>query len=196
MLLDFGNVEFLSSAALNKLIILDKKVKQFKGRLKLCNLRPEIQEVFVITRLNQLFEIKDTVENALASFRPCSESGRHGQEGQEKTRCDPSTSPDAAEASVRREEAAGRTGRSSAIGARDRQARSRSRDAQRVLSKPDARGAVLFAGAEDDRNLGFPALADHGQYDLLAGPFAFDHREQVVGRPDRYAPSMATIKSA
>jgi anti-sigma B factor antagonist len=68
MLLDFGNVEFLSSAALNKLIILDKKVKQFKGRLKLCNLRPEIQEVFVITRLNQLFEIKDTVENALASF--------------------------------------------------------------------------------------------------------------------------------
>ena len=68
LLLDFGNVEFLSSAALNKLIMLDKKVKQHGGQLKLCNLKPEIQEVFVITRLNQLFEIKDTVDVALKAF--------------------------------------------------------------------------------------------------------------------------------
>lgn len=68
MLLDFGNVEFLSSAALNKLIMLDKKVKQHGGQLKLCNLKPEIQEVFVITRLNQLFQITDTVDNALKAF--------------------------------------------------------------------------------------------------------------------------------
>jgi anti-sigma B factor antagonist len=68
LLLDFKNVEFLSSAALNKLIILDKKVKQSQGRLKLCNLEPGIREVFVITRLNQLFQIKDTVQDALADF--------------------------------------------------------------------------------------------------------------------------------
>lgn len=68
LLLNFHNVEFLSSAALNKLIILDKKVKENDGTLKLCNLRPEIQEVFVITRLNQLFEIKDTIESAVNSF--------------------------------------------------------------------------------------------------------------------------------
>ncbi|MCH5376173.1 MAG: STAS domain-containing protein [Planctomycetes bacterium] len=53
---------------MNKLIMLDKKVKQHAGQLKLCNLRPEIQEVFVITRLNQLFEIKDTVDVALKAF--------------------------------------------------------------------------------------------------------------------------------
>ena len=68
LLLDFGNVEFLSSAALNKLIILDKKVKTNAGQLRLCNLKPEIQEVFVITRLNQLFEIKDSVDDALSAF--------------------------------------------------------------------------------------------------------------------------------
>ncbi len=68
LLLDFGNVEFLSSAALNKLIMLDKKVKQHGGQLKLCNLKPEIQEVFVITRLNQLFEIRDSVDVALKAF--------------------------------------------------------------------------------------------------------------------------------
>ncbi len=68
LLLDFGNVEFLSSAALNKLIILDKKVKMKGGQLRLCNLKPEIQEVFVITRLNQLFEIKDTVDDAISAY--------------------------------------------------------------------------------------------------------------------------------
>jgi anti-sigma B factor antagonist len=68
LLLDFSNVEFLSSAALNKLIILDKKVKAKAGRLKLCNLLPEIREVFVITRLNQLFQIENSRETALAGF--------------------------------------------------------------------------------------------------------------------------------
>jgi anti-sigma B factor antagonist len=68
ILLDFGNVEFLSSAALNKLIILDKKIKDHAGALKLCNLLPEIREVFVITRLNQLFDIRDTQDAALNAF--------------------------------------------------------------------------------------------------------------------------------
>src|SRR4029078_11672791 len=42
LLLNFSNVEFLSSAALGKLITLDKKVKANAGRLKLSNIRPEI----------------------------------------------------------------------------------------------------------------------------------------------------------
>ena len=69
LLLDFSNVEFLSSAALNKLIILDKKVKAKSGQLKLCNMMPEIREVFVITRLNQLFDIVDTREKAMDGFQ-------------------------------------------------------------------------------------------------------------------------------
>jgi anti-sigma B factor antagonist len=68
LLLNFQNVEFLSSAALNKLIILDKKTKSISGKLKLCSLRPEILEVFVITRLNQLFEIAEDEETALNAF--------------------------------------------------------------------------------------------------------------------------------
>jgi anti-anti-sigma regulatory factor len=53
---------------LNKLIILDKKVKAKSGQLKLCDLMPEIREVFVITRLNQLFVIEETKDEALAAF--------------------------------------------------------------------------------------------------------------------------------
>ncbi len=68
LLLNFSSVEFLSSAALGKLITLDKKVKAHAGKLKLSNIRPEIYEVFAITKLNKLFDIKDDEADALASF--------------------------------------------------------------------------------------------------------------------------------
>ncbi len=68
LLLNFSHVEFLSSSALNKLILLDRVVGKHQGKLALCNLRPEIQEVFVITRLNQMFTIYEEEADALASF--------------------------------------------------------------------------------------------------------------------------------
>lgn len=68
LLLNFSTVEFLSSAALGKLITLDKKVKAHGGKLKLSNIRPEIYEVFAITKLNKLFDIKDDEADALAAF--------------------------------------------------------------------------------------------------------------------------------
>lgn len=68
LLLNFSTVEFLSSAALGKLITLDKKVKAHGGKLKLSNIRPEIYEVFAITKLNKLFDIKDDEADALVAF--------------------------------------------------------------------------------------------------------------------------------
>jgi anti-sigma B factor antagonist len=68
LLLEFTNVEFLSSAALGKLITLDKKVKLHGGRLKLSGIRPQIYEVFAITKLNKLFDIKEREADALAAF--------------------------------------------------------------------------------------------------------------------------------
>jgi anti-sigma B factor antagonist len=38
------------------------------GQLKLSNIRPEIYEVFAITKLNKLFDIKDDEADALAAF--------------------------------------------------------------------------------------------------------------------------------
>ena len=68
LLLNFTSVDFLSSAALGKLITLDKKMKSHGGVLKLSNIRPEIYEVFAITKLNRLFDIKDDEADALATF--------------------------------------------------------------------------------------------------------------------------------
>ena len=68
IILDFSNVEYLSSAALGKLITMEKKVKAAKGKLKLCCIRPEIYEVFAITKLNRLFKIVEDQERALEGF--------------------------------------------------------------------------------------------------------------------------------
>lgn len=68
LLLCFENVEHLSSAALGVLITLHHQVAERKGHLKLSNITPQIFEVFKITRLNKLFSIYDTTEQALANF--------------------------------------------------------------------------------------------------------------------------------
>lgn len=66
LILNFSNVEFLSSAALGKLITFEKKARNNSASLILTNIRPEIYEVFAITRLNKLFVIKNDEADALA----------------------------------------------------------------------------------------------------------------------------------
>ncbi len=66
LVLNFENVEFLSSAALGKLITFEKKSKRNDAKLILTNITPEIFQVFAITNLDKLFTIKDTEVEALA----------------------------------------------------------------------------------------------------------------------------------
>ena len=66
IVLNFGNVEFLSSAALGKLITFEKKAKRIGAELILTNISSEIYQVFAITNLDKLFRIKDTESDALA----------------------------------------------------------------------------------------------------------------------------------
>ncbi len=68
ILLNFGNVQYLSSAALGKLINLKRKVTAVKGKLKLCCIHTDLLEVFRITRLDQVFEIHGDEQAALDKF--------------------------------------------------------------------------------------------------------------------------------
>ena len=68
ILLNFGNVEFLSSAALGKLITLNRKLQSAGGKLILCNIDAQIYEVFEITKLNKLFVIHKDEQGALQAF--------------------------------------------------------------------------------------------------------------------------------
>jgi len=68
LVIDFSNVEHLSSAALGKLITLNSRVRSRGGGLRLAQIDPQIYEVFTITKLDQLFEIHDTVDEAVRTF--------------------------------------------------------------------------------------------------------------------------------
>lgn len=69
LLISFANVDHLSSAALGVLITVNNKIRKRSGQLALANIDPQIREVFVITRLINLFQIFESTEEALASFR-------------------------------------------------------------------------------------------------------------------------------
>ena len=69
MVLDLGEVKYLSSAVLRQFIALYKAIKQEKGDLKLCKVRPEVREVFKITQLDKMIEIKDDLPSAINSFK-------------------------------------------------------------------------------------------------------------------------------
>ena len=69
MVLDLEQVQYLSSAVLRHFIALYKAIKAEKGDLKLCNVKPEIREVFKITQLDKMIEIKDDLKSAVNGFK-------------------------------------------------------------------------------------------------------------------------------
>ncbi len=68
VVLNFSRVEYLSSSVLGKLITFQKRLRSNGGELRLCGIRPQIYEIFEITRLNTLFDIYPTEEEALEMF--------------------------------------------------------------------------------------------------------------------------------
>jgi anti-anti-sigma factor len=58
LLLDFGNVTYLTTTALGLLLRLRKALDGWGGRLTLRHLHPRLYEVFEVTRLHTLFDIQ------------------------------------------------------------------------------------------------------------------------------------------
>lgn len=65
LVLDFKEVQFLSSAVLGLLIRISKKIYESNGQLKLCNINDKIFQVFTITRLDRIFDVFKTQQAAL-----------------------------------------------------------------------------------------------------------------------------------
>ncbi|HBA86193.1 MAG TPA: anti-sigma factor antagonist [Verrucomicrobia bacterium] len=64
LILDFGDVEYLSSAGLRSILTLEKKLKPLNGKLILCSLKPTVQEIFDISGFTSIFTLCPTLENA------------------------------------------------------------------------------------------------------------------------------------
>jgi anti-anti-sigma factor len=68
VIVDFTPVGFMASSALGKLIQLNKKAAEYKTKLKLCGINPQIYEVFKITKLHKVFDIEADEAAARKSF--------------------------------------------------------------------------------------------------------------------------------
>ena len=68
LLVSFRGVDFMSSAMIGQVVMLHKKCKADNIKLKLCDICPQVLEVFTITRLNKLLDIQKDEATALASF--------------------------------------------------------------------------------------------------------------------------------
>ena len=74
VLLHFGRVTFMSSAALGMLIRVNKKCKEYDISLKLCNISPDIRQVFKITSMDKIFDIHEDAAQAMESFKKSGQS--------------------------------------------------------------------------------------------------------------------------
>jgi stage II sporulation protein AA (anti-sigma F factor antagonist) len=56
--LDLGRLNYISSSGLGLLLALYGHVRMAGGRLSLCNVRETVYEVFAVTRLNSILDVR------------------------------------------------------------------------------------------------------------------------------------------
>lgn len=69
VVIDLGNVSYISSSGLGILISGLASMKNGGGILKLANISNKVEGLLSITKLNQIFEKFDTVDQAVESFK-------------------------------------------------------------------------------------------------------------------------------
>lgn len=67
LVIDMSAVDYISSVGLRALMVAGKQVEAQQGRMVLAGLAPLVREVFEISRFDLLFEIFDSVDEALGA---------------------------------------------------------------------------------------------------------------------------------
>jgi anti-anti-sigma factor len=68
LVVDFGDVTYISSSGLRALLTARRLAKSKGGDVKLCRLSPRVYEIFEMVGFTQVFGIYDSVEQAQAAF--------------------------------------------------------------------------------------------------------------------------------
>lgn len=70
LVVDFTDVEYISSVGLRVLMLAAKAVRARKARIAAVGLQPIVAEVFAISRFDSVFEIHPTLADALRAMSP------------------------------------------------------------------------------------------------------------------------------
>jgi anti-sigma B factor antagonist len=69
LVVDFSEVSLISSTFLSKLILLQRRIDGTRGKLRLCEMSPLINQVFRTSNLDRLFKIDRDQRTAIDSFQ-------------------------------------------------------------------------------------------------------------------------------
>ena len=67
-LIDFSRTGYIDSSGLGALVSVSKKVREDGGQLRLAGLNEDLRSLFELTKLDTLFAISETPDQALATF--------------------------------------------------------------------------------------------------------------------------------
>jgi anti-sigma B factor antagonist len=68
MIIDFKNLEYISSAGLRVILKATKALKREEGKMMLCDMQDYVKEVFEIAGFDSFLPIVGTMDDALQAF--------------------------------------------------------------------------------------------------------------------------------
>ncbi len=68
VILDFSKIRYVCSSTLSRFIVLQTTASERRIELKFANINPLVSQIFRISGLYMLMDIKDTVEQAVEDF--------------------------------------------------------------------------------------------------------------------------------
>lgn len=69
IIINFAGVTYIDSSGLATIVEIFKKLSSYGGQLRLSNLSPKVKNLFELTKLEKLFKIAATEEEAIKTFK-------------------------------------------------------------------------------------------------------------------------------
>lgn len=69
LIIDLSGVTYLNSTAIGVLVAAQTSYARKGWQIKLCGVNKNINNIFVVTKLTLVFDVHDTRQGAMASFR-------------------------------------------------------------------------------------------------------------------------------
>ncbi len=68
LILDLSEIKFIDSSGFSVLLSAMKAANNQNGLFKICNVAPDVKELFQVLQLHNVFELYNTLEECLNSF--------------------------------------------------------------------------------------------------------------------------------
>lgn len=69
LIINLEGIKFIDSSGFSVFLSLMKAANNNYGQLKICNVHPEVKELFKVLQLHNVFELYDALDECLESFQ-------------------------------------------------------------------------------------------------------------------------------